>query len=744
MSKLLKFLKPFTLFIAAAVAFLFMQVFFDLRLPDYMSNIVNVGIQQGGVTEASPKAITEDSMQLLLFFMSDDEVATVSAAYTLVTPTTATAEEIVLYPVLAEKNIYVLSQDFENMHELDTAFRNATSTILSIAQVYMETNGAQGSLPNASQAESVSAFDFSLLHSLAPMLQSLPADVLVQARAEALQSPENIRHSINSVFVHSAYTELGMDTEAIQTGYIMQTGIKMLSMSALSVLTSVAVGYIASKVGTGFARSLRSALFHKVESFSNQEFDKFSTASLITRTTNDVTQMQQVITMGIRMLASAPIMGIGGAVMAWQKSPSMAWLIALAIIIISGFIFLLYLIAMPKFKIMQQLIDRLNLVALENLSGVLVIRAFSTQIFEENRFDEANKNLTSTNLFVARSTGFMMPIMNLIMNGLTIAVVWIGAQQIAASTMQVGDMMAFMQYAMQIIMSFFMISMMFIMIPRAAVSADRIAEVLGTEPSVLDPEVPVAFTPSKDSSISFNNVSFRYPGAPENALDAISFEVPMGKTIAIIGSTGAGKSTLANLLMRFYDVTSGEILLGGENIKNYTQHDLRKHIGFVPQQTTLFSGTVASNILYGAEEDSEETLHKAANIAQASEFVEKMPKQYTSEIAQGGTNVSGGQRQRLAIARALAKDAPIYIFDDSFSALDFKTDVALRRALNRETGDSSIIIIAQRINTIMQADEIVVLNEGRIAGKGTHTELLETCDTYREIALSQLSEEELA
>ena len=740
MSKLLKFLKPFTLFIATAVTLLFMQAFFDLKLPDYMSEIVNVGIQQGGITEVSPVAISEKSMNLLILFMSDEEKSTIESAYTLLTPETATTEEASLYPLLQNENIYILNGNIENLTRVDIAFQNATSTLLNIAQSY----AGNAENTETSQINANSTLDLARLRNFSPMLQALPSEALATARENAVNSLESVRKPIAIAFVRSVYAELGMDTNAMQTNFILQTGLKMLFVSALSVVVSIVVGYIASQVGTGFARSLRSALFHHVESFSNQEFDKFSTASLITRTTNDVTQMQQVVTMGIRMLASAPIMGIGGAIMAWRKSPSMAWFIVLAIIIILCMIFVLYLVAMPKFKIMQKLVDRLNLVALENLSGMLVIRAFSTQDFEEGRFEDASQTLAKTNLFVARSTALMMPVMNLVMNGLTIVIVWVGAKYIAASTMQVGDMMAFMQYAMQIIMNFFMISMMFIMIPRASVSAGRIAEVLNTEPAVKDPENPAELAHTKNNTISFKNVAFRYPGALENAVENITFDVISGKTTAIIGSTGAGKSTLAHLLMRFYDVTEGEILFNGKNIKNYTQHDLRETIGFVPQRASLFSGTIASNIMYGAQTEPEEVMHKSADIAQATEFIEKLPEQYNSEISQGGTNVSGGQRQRLSIARALATQAPVYIFDDSFSALDFKTDVALRRALNKETQDASIIIIAQRINTIMQADEIIVLNEGKIAGKGTHKELLKTCDTYREIALSQLSEEELA
>lgn len=737
MKTVAKYLKPFALLICTAIVLLFMQAIFDLKLPDYMSDIVNVGIQQGGINDIAPSAISEDRMEFLSLFMTEDDLETVNNAYTLRTPSTATAEELEQYPLLKNKSIYLLNEGIDDLSSLNTIFENASYSFLSLAQTYapddlQQTNGETSSI------------NVTALYPLTEKIAALPSSVIENAQADAYETAANTKKSVAVAFTKSFYEELGIDVSSMQVSYILQVGGKMLFMSALSVLASICVGYCASKVGTGFARSLRSALFNKVESFSNQEFDIFSTSSLITRTTNDVTQMQQVVTMGIRMLASAPIMGIGGAIMAWRKSPSMAWLIALAIIIILGLIAVLYVVAMPKFKIMQQLIDRLNLVVRENLSGMLVIRAFSTQKFEEEKFNDANKNLASTNLFVTRTMGLMMPVMNLVMNGLTILIVWIGAKQIAASSMQVGDMMAFMQYATQIIMNFFMISMMFIMIPRASVSATRIAEVLNTEPTIVDPASPVAISNNFDATIEFKDVSFRYPGADENAIENISFLAKPGQTTAFIGSTGSGKTTLINLIPRFYDTTNGEVVIGGHNVKDYTQHDLRETIGLVPQKANLFTGTVDSNIRYGNQEASEDEIMKAANTAQATEFVEKLPEKFETPIAQGGTNVSGGQRQRLSIARALATNAPIYVFDDSFSALDFKTDSALRRALHDEAGDATIIIVAQRINTIMQAEQIIVLDEGRIVGKGTHQELLKTCETYREIALSQLSEEELA
>ncbi len=737
MKTVAKYLKPFALLICTSVVLLFMQAIFDLKLPDYMSDIVNVGIQQGGIDDITPAAFSEEGMQFLSLFMTEEDLETLHSAYTLKTPTSATAAELEQYPLLKNENIYVLNENIEDLSSLNAIFQNATYTFLSLAQTY-----AAEDLQQADGASS--SINVTALYPLREKITALPTSAIETAQADAYETADNTKKSVAIAFTKSFYEELGLDVDGMQVSYILQIGGKMLFMSALSVLASICVGYCASKVGSGFSRSLRSSLFNKVESFSSQEFDKFSTSSLITRTTNDVTQMQQVVTMGIRMLASAPIMGIGGAIMAWQKSPSMAWLIALAIIIIIGLIMVLYAIVMPKFKIMQQLIDRVNLVVRENLSGMLVIRAFSTQKFEEEKFDKANSDLTSTNLFVTRTMGLMMPVMNLVMNGLTILIVWIGAKYIAASTMQVGDMIAFMQYATQIIMNFFMISMMFIMIPRASVSATRIAEVLNTEPSIIDPVEPVVISDGFDATIEFKDVSFRYPGADENAIENISFLAKPGQTTAFIGSTGAGKSTLINLIPRFYDTTAGEVLIGGHNVKEYTQHGLHEKIGLVPQKANLFTGTIDSNIRYGNQDASEEEILQAANVAQATEFIEKLPEQFETPIAQGGTNVSGGQRQRLSIARALAIGAPIYVFDDSFSALDFKTDSALRRALHDEAGEATIIIVAQRINTIMQAEQIIVLDEGRIVGKGTHQELLKTCETYREIALSQLSEEELA
>ncbi|HVJ49284.1 ABC transporter ATP-binding protein [Desulfitobacterium sp.] len=526
--------------------------------------------------------------------------------------------------------------------------------------------------------------------------------------------------------------------------FILKTGGTMILVTLLGTAASITVGYFAAMAAAGVAHDLRSDLFKKVEQFSNAEFDQFSTASLITRTTNDITQIQTVLVMMIRLVFYAPILGVGGIIKAVSESPSMSWIIGVAVICLVGTIMILFSLVMPKFKIVQKLVDRLNLVTRENIEGMLVIRAFNTQKFEVERFDKANRDLTATNLFVNRAMGMMMPAMMLVMNLVTVMIVWVGAKQVSALQMNIGDMMAYMQYAMQIIMAFLMMSMMFIMFPRAAVSADRIAEVLATEASILDPTEPVRFKESFQPTIEFRNVSFRYPGGQDKVLHQLNFRAKPGQTTAIIGSTGSGKSTLVNLVMRFYDVTSGEILIDGQDIRTVTRQTLRAKIGYVPQKSVLFSGTIQSNLSYADQTSTLENLEKASSVAQATEFIDSQEEGYDAIIAQGGTNVSGGQKQRLSIARALVKNAPIYIFDDSFSALDLKTDQKLRAALQRETGDSTLLLVAQRVSTIMNAEQIIVLDNGHIVGLGTHRELLKSCEVYQQIARSQLSEEELA
>lgn len=543
--------------------------------------------------------------------------------------------------------------------------------------------------------------------------------------------------------VRAEYLEIGIDTASLQSGYIRKTGGQMILFTLISILANITAGLLAARTAAGMAQKVRSDIFNRVENFNGEEFDKFSTASLITRTTNDVTQVQHVIFMLMRMVLLAPIMGIGGVIRAMGKAPSMAWIIGLAVLALLGLIIVVFIAATPKFKMIQKLIDRLNLVTRENLSGLMVVRAFNRQKYEEERFDRVNRELTSVNLFVVRVMVIMMPAMMLIMNLLSVAIIWVGAHQIAASSLQVGDMMAFLQYAMQIVMSFLMLSMIFIFLPRAAVSGNRIAEVLETEPTIKDPENPEEFPGTSEGRVEFRRVTFRYPGAEEDALRDISFTAEPGETTAIIGSTGAGKSTVVNLIPRFYDVTSGEILIDGSDIREVRQHDLREMIGYVPQKVTLFSGTVKSNLKYADEGAGEDVLVSSAETAQAMEFISSKPEGMDTAIAQGGQNISGGQKQRISIARALVKNAPVYIFDDSFSALDFRTDAALRRALKEKTGRSTLIIVAQRVSTIMKAERIIVLDEGRIAGQGNHEELMESCGAYREIVYSQMSMKEL-
>ncbi|MFN2187943.1 MAG: ABC transporter ATP-binding protein, partial [Candidatus Promineifilaceae bacterium] len=537
---------------------------------------------------------------------------------------------------------------------------------------------------------------------------------------------------------------LGQDLASLQNRYILRTGAIMLVITLLSVLCSISVGYLSAKIAAGAGRDLRSGVFKKVESFSSAEFDKFPTASLITRCTNDITQMQMITTITVRLVFYAPILGIGGIIRAMNLDSSMWWTIALAVVVLMGIITSLVIVAVPKFRIMQKLIDRLNLVARENLSGILVIRAFNMQSFEEKRFDKANVDLAGTTLFIARLMAILMPVMFLILNVLSVVIIWVGAHQVADANLQVGDMMAFLQYAIQIVFSFLMMSMLFIILPRAAVSADRIADVLETELVIKDPEKPVALNGDFRGNVEFRDVSFRYPGADTDVLHNISFIARPGETTAFIGSTGSGKSTVVNLIPRFYDVSGGEILLDGIDIRAVTQHDLRDKIGYVPQQGVLFSGTIESNLRFADENADEKELQTAVEVAQAAEFVRREPEGLAAEISQGGSNVSGGQRQRLSIARALVKKPPIYIFDDTFSALDFKTDAALRRALRGTTEESTILVVTQRVSTVKNAEQIIVLDQGEIVGKGTHEELMKTCETYQEIALSQLSAEELS
>jgi len=746
MIRLTKYLKPYLLMILLAVALLFLQANAELALPDYLSRIVNVGIQQGGVESTLPDAVRQSQMERLTLFLGDAEKASLLAQYTLVDRTSPDYDTWVKqYPTLTQEPVYVAgAMDTAAVEALKPALNQAWLAVAAIEQVMADPS-------KAAQMGGLGGFDISRLPAgtdLFAVLAQLPAaqrtQMMTMMQAQLAALGESMVEQAAIQAVKAEYTALGVSAEKLQTAYILRIGGLMLLLTLLLGVCTIAVGFLAARVSAGLGRDLRKAVFEKVERFSNTEFDKFSTASLITRTTNDVTQVQMVAMMMLRMVIYAPILGVGGIVRALNKGSSLTWIIAVAVAILIGLIAVVFSIALPRFKRIQQLVDRLNLVAREHLSGMMVIRAFNMQPFEEARFDKANEDLTANSLFINRVMVVMMPLMMLIMNGLALAIIWAGAQQIAQATMQVGDMMAFMQYAMQIVMSFLMLSMMFIMLPRAAVSGDRIAEVLETEPVIRDPEQPQAFPTPFKGTVEFRDVGFRYPGAEENVLCGITFTAQPGQTTAIIGSTGSGKSTVVNLIPRFYDVTEGAILVDGVDIRAVTQHELRDRIGYIPQRGVLFSGDIESNLRYADDDTDETTLRWAAEVAQASEFIDARPEGLAAEIAQGGANVSGGQKQRLAIARALVKKPPIFIFDDSFSALDFRTDAALRRALKENAGDSTLLIVTQRVATVKNAEQIIVLDEGVMVGKGTHRELMQTCETYQEIALSQLSMEELA
>lgn len=732
MGKLFKFMKPYAATILMIVVFLVLQAYCDLSLPGYTSDIVNVGIQQGGIDTAIPEQISVEDMDRLFLFVSEQDQKTVLDAYERDTDTYESEAYVLKDGILKdEKRTDKIGVILSKPMMLVTVFSSDSEETKEM------TDAMFASLPKEMLSEDMTVFDV-----LGMMPEEQRAQMVTQIGEKVDEMPETMLEQAATIYLKEAYKNLGMDTDKIQTGYMLRTGGKMLALAAGGMIVSMIVGFLASKVGASTGRDLRGKVFRKVVEFSNGEFDKFSTASLITRSTNDIQQIQMLTVMILRMVLYAPIMGIGGVFKVFHTNVSMSWIIGLAVVLIAMVVMVLFVVAMPKFKILQNLVDRLNLVTREILTGLPVIRAFSTEKHEEERFDQANKDLTKTNLFVNRAMTFMMPTMMLIMNAISILIVWVGANGINDGQMQVGDMMAFIQYTMQIIMAFLMICMISIMLPRAAVSATRVDEVLTSTTLINDPKQPKHLKEGK-GMVEFDHVSFRYPGAEEDVLHDISFTAKPGETTAIIGSTGSGKSTMVNLIPRFYDVTEGKITIDGEDIRNVTQHELRDQLGYVPQKGVLFSGTIASNILYGNPDGSEETMMEAAKVAQAAEFIEEKPKCYDSRISQGGGNVSGGQKQRLSIARAIAKDPKIFIFDDSFSALDYKTDVTLRKALKEHTVNSTVIIVAQRISTILHADQIIVLDEGKVAGIGTHKELLKNCDVYYQIAASQLSEKEL-
>ena len=735
MGKLFKFLKPYAAAVAAIICILVVQAYCDLSLPTYTSDIVNVGIQQGGIDEALPDTISKKDLNHLLLLVPSDRQKTVKNAYTESVEKydyNGTVMELKASVKEDEKKMDRLSEILGKPMLMAAGFDSGSDMTQKIEE-QMRTQ--MSGIPNVDKMDIYDMLEFmgaegrnALIGQMDQQMDSMQDSMIAQAAAG---------------YIKDAYTHVGIDTDQIETTYILHTGAKMLALAFLGMAASILVGLLASRVGAGVGCRLRENVFRKVVGFSNAEFDKFSTASLITRSTNDIQQIQLLIVMILRMVLYAPIMAIGGIWKVFHTNVGMSWIIGLAVAVIIVIVGFLFLVVMPKFKLIQNQVDKLNLVSREILTGLSVIRAFGTQKYEEERFDDANKALTKTNLFVNRAMTFMMPLMMFVMNSIAVLIVWVGGHSINDGAMQVGDMMAFIQYTMQIIMAFLMICMISVMLPRAAVSAGRVDEVLTSETMIHDPGNPSHIPEEGKGKIVFDHVSFRYPGAEEDVLHDISFTAEPGKTTAFIGSTGCGKSTLVNLIPRFYDVTDGKITIDGKDIRNVSQHELREKLGYVPQKAVLFSGDIASNILYGNPEGSEAEMTEAATIAQATEFIEQKKKKYKSTISQGGSNVSGGQKQRLSIARAIAKHPDIYIFDDSFSALDYKTDATLRAKLKEKTSESTVMIVAQRISTILHADQIIVLDDGQIVGKGTHKELLKNCEAYYQIASSQLSENEL-
>ena len=736
MTKVLKYLKPFTLSLILVIGLLIIQATCDLSLPDYTSNIVNVGIQQNGIKNAVPTVIRETELKKLMIFMDDNQKDEVSKNYKLIDKANLSKEEydkeVKKYPLLKSEPLYKLNTtDKKEIEGLNTIMSKALVKVSGI-----EAASQQGKIPNLPKGVDV----FTVIENL-PQAQIDEMTKEIDNKISDLD--ENMLTQSSIYAVKNEYEAIGINIEKLQNNYIFKSGAAMLGVALISLVATVTVGFLGARIAAGVGRSLRKDVFRKVVSFSNIEFDKFSTASLITRSTNDIQQIQNITVMLVRMVFYAPILGIGGVLKVLDTDTSMAWIIGVAVIAILLVVIVLFSLAIPRFNKVQKLVDKLNLVTRESLVGMLVIRAFSNQKIEEKRFDETNKLLRKTNTFVNRIMSVMMPTMMLIMNMITILIVWVGAHNIDTGVMQVGDMMAFIQYSMQIIMSFLMLSMLSVILPRASVSAIRINEILATDVTIKDLKETKSFDNSKYGEVEFKNVSFRYPDAEDDVISNISFVAKPGQTTAFIGSTGSGKSTLINLIPRFFDVTDGEVLVNGVDIRNINQHELREEIGYVPQKAVLFSGTIDSNIRYGAKDATKEEIREAAQIAQAMEFIESKQDKFKTEISQGGTNVSGGQKQRLSIARALAKKPQIFIFDDSFSALDLKTDAKLRKELKSKTKDATVLIVAQRISTILQADQIIVLDEGKIVGIGTHNELMKNCEVYKQIALSQLSKEEL-
>lgn len=747
MLKVLKYLKKTWISVIVIVALLCVQAAADLALPDYTSKIVNIGIQQGGIDTAIPEAISKDEMDNLLIFTNDD--SKILDCYKLVSKDTVSNDEynnyLKEYPALENEEVYVLNKlNKDQKNNLEEMLKKPLVQVYLMQNDQMQEKIKESLFANVPGPQKEAMKDMELMD----ILKTMPEENLEKITSNINEQIDNMQGTIVDQAAISSvkeeYKKLNMDIDKIQNKYIVFAGLQMLGIAFISMASAITIMLFSARVAAKLGNTLRDKVFKKVLSFSTKEFNEFSTASLITRSTNDIQQIQMLITMLFRVVVYAPIIGIGGFIRVLTNSDtSMAWIIGLAILCIIGIVGTLFLLTMPKFKKLQDLVDKLNLVSREILTGLPVIRAFNTEKKEEKRFDGANKNLMKASIFVNRSMSMMMPLLMFIMNSITLLIVWVGGHNVDSGIMQVGDMMAFIQYTMQIVMSFLMISMISIMLPRAAVSAKRINEVIDTTPSIKDKDKTKDFDDDKKGLVEFKDVSFKYPDADSEILEDISFTAEPGKTTAIIGSTGSGKSTVVNLIPRFYDVTGGELLIDGVNIKDVSQRDLRSKIGFVPQKGMLFTGTIRSNIKYGNPSMSDEDMIKAATIAQATEFIESKPKKYDEEISQGGTNVSGGQRQRLSIARAIATDPEIFVFDDSFSALDLKTDSKLRAALKEKTENKTVIIIAQRISTILDADKIIVLEEGKIVGIGKHEELMKNCEIYKQIALSQLSKEEL-
>ena len=735
MRKLFQFLKPYAPRVLLILCVLIVQAYCDLSLPTYTSNIVNVGIQQSGIDEEIPENISEEEMNRLLLFVSEDDRQDIQDAYEKSGESfDYDGEVLTLKDSVKSDNekLDALTEEMKLPMMLTAGFENGSDTT---KQMEGQLKEQMSQVPGI---EKMSVFD------IFGMMDDTQRAAIVDKITEQMDKmPDSILDQAAISYVKSTYEQIGLDTGHMSTVYILKTGAKMLGLAALGMAASILACLMASRVGAKVGRGLRRDTFRKVIGFSNAEFDKFSTASLITRSTNDIQQIQLLTVMILRMVLYAPIMAIGGILKVSKTNVDMFWIIGLAVLLIVMVVAVLFIVVMPKFKIVQNMVDKLNLVSREILTGLPVIRAFHTEKHEEERFDKANKDLTKLNLFVNRAMTFMMPTMMLVMNGITVLIVWAGGHSINDGAMQVGDMMAFIQYAMQIIMSFLMICMISVMLPRAAVSAERVDKVLKSETKIHDPKEPKTLPKNGKGEVAFEHVSFHYPGAEEDVLHDITFTAKPGETTAFIGSTGCGKSTLVNLIPRFYDVTEGKITIDGQDVRDLTQHELRDKLGYVPQKGVLFSGNIASNIMFGNPAGSEQEMTEAAQIAQAVEFIDTKPERYKSPISQGGANVSGGQKQRLSIARAIAKHPDVYIFDDSFSALDYKTDTVLRSALKEKTTDSVVLIVAQRISTILHAEQIIVLDDGKIVGKGTHEELLKTCDAYYQIAASQLSESEL-